>query len=126
MTTPLRLTLFRGRATRSSTALVSWAARPPSSPPSLSGEFTSAPQMKDRAVGLGDFSEVGSLMYGVLIPLYMSIKSVQSEKTFDDKQWLSYWVIFGVLTILETAFKFLAYVVPLYYELKWGLLAFLV
>jgi len=56
---------------------------------------------------------------------YKSLKAIESEEKDDDTQWLIYWVIIGFLTIFETIFFFIIPLIPLYYELKLGLVIFL-
>merc|ERR1711974_374875 len=34
-------------------------------------------------------------------PAYMSIKAVQSAGKDDDTQWLTYWIVFGLFTVIE-------------------------
>ena len=40
-----------------------------------------------------------------LLPLWASIQAVKSKATADDTQWLIYWIVFGVLTVLESLAK---------------------
>ena len=48
----------------------------------------------------------------VLYPALLSIRAIQSEDDEDDKVWLSYWMIFGIYTVLETFFGFIFYFIP--------------
>ena len=38
---------------------------------------------------------------GFVYPAYMSIKALETEKKDDDKQWLVYWVVFAVFSVIE-------------------------
>ncbi len=38
---------------------------------------------------------------GVAYPAFMSFVALESEGTDDDKLWLTYWVVFGLFTILD-------------------------
>jgi receptor expression-enhancing protein 5/6 len=40
-----------------------------------------------------------------LLPLWASIQAVKSKTSSDDTQWLVYWIVFGVLTTLESLAK---------------------
>jgi len=49
----------------------------------------------------------------------MSFKAIDSEIETDDQQWLTYWVVFSVFSILENAggMFFLSYI-PFYFVMK--------
>ncbi|CAE7757053.1 REEP5, partial [Symbiodinium microadriaticum] len=51
-------------------------------------------------------------------PFYQSIKCIESKEKDDDKQWLVYWVVFGILGCLETFIHIITYWIPFYYPLK--------
>jgi receptor expression-enhancing protein 5/6 len=54
-----------------------------------------------------------SLIVGVLYPAYMSFKAVESGNKSDDTHWLTYWVLFAVLEMVEhTLFAILRLVNP--------------
>jgi receptor expression-enhancing protein 5/6 len=42
-----------------------------------------------------------SLLVGVLYPAYMSFKAVESGNKSDDTHWLTYWVLFALLEMVE-------------------------
>lgn len=42
-----------------------------------------------------------SLLVGFVYPAYMSFKAIESPEKSDDTQWLTYWVVFASLTVLE-------------------------
>lgn len=54
---------------------------------------------------------------GFVYPVYMSYKAINTEDTADDKQWLTYWVVYGFLQLVEKLF-FLEYLIPLYFLFK--------
>lgn len=43
---------------------------------------------------------VGQIV-GVVYPAYMSLKAIESVNKNDDTQWLVYWVVFAVFSLLE-------------------------
>ena len=60
---------------------------------------------------------------GVAYPAFMSFVALESEGADDDKQWLTYWVVFGLFSILDQFAGILLRLIPFYYVLK---VAFLV
>ena len=65
-------------------------------------------------------------MIGFLYPAYCSFKAIESPESNDDVQWLTYWVVFGFLNIIETFTDILLYWFPLYFTLKTILVIYLV
>src|SRR6185312_13955910 len=55
---------------------------------------------------------------GVAYPAFMSFHALESDGADDDKQWLTYWVVFGLFTITDTMAGFLLSLIPFYYVLK--------
>ena len=54
----------------------------------------------------------------VVYPGLMSIRAIESEHKKDDKKWLTYWMIFGLLNVAETFLPFVFYLVPYWFYLK--------
>ncbi|XP_031493783.1 HVA22-like protein f isoform X1 [Nymphaea colorata] len=49
-------------------------------------------------------------MVMLLYPLYSSIKAIESPSALDDQQWLTYWVLYSLITLFElSCWKFLAW-----------------
>ncbi|CAI9785228.1 unnamed protein product [Fraxinus pennsylvanica] len=44
---------------------------------------------------------VVSLVY----PLYCSIKAIETQSRADDQQWLTYWVLYSLITLFELTFS---------------------
>jgi len=63
-----------------------------------------------------------SSLVGFLYPAFKSFQAIETKTKGDDVQWLVYWVIFAVFSILETFVDILLYWIPFYYAFK---LAFL-
>ncbi|BCR85040.1 putative membrane biogenesis protein (Yop1) [Aspergillus chevalieri] len=57
---------------------------------------------------------------GFLIPGYYSINALFTPGTRDDTQWLTYWVVYALLTVVESAIS-AAYWFPFYYIFKFVL-----
>ncbi|ETS61837.1 hypothetical protein PaG_03941 [Moesziomyces aphidis] len=57
-------------------------------------------------------------LLGFFVPAYFSLKALESPQPEDDVQWLTYWVVFGMFTFLETFSSIVLYYVPWYYTIK--------
>ena len=55
---------------------------------------------------------------GFLYPAYMSIKALESREKADDMQWLMYWVVFALFSVVEFFSDILVGWVPFYWLLK--------
>lgn len=55
---------------------------------------------------------------GVAYPAYISMKAIETRTKEDDTRWLTYWVIYGVLSVFEHVSLFLVQMVPFYWLLK--------
>ena len=69
------------------------------------------------------FSSYVTCIIGVLCPTYLSLKAIESPEEGDDKQFLTYWVVYGLFSIIDLATEFLIKIFPWYYTFK---LAFLI
>ena len=59
---------------------------------------------------------------GFLYPIYASFKAIKSERKDDDTQWLTYWVVYGMFSLVESFTDLLAEKIPFYFFLKLGFL----
>ncbi|KAF3407882.1 hypothetical protein DPV78_000930 [Talaromyces pinophilus] len=57
---------------------------------------------------------------GFLIPGYYSLHALFTSGTADDTQWLTYWVVYAFLTVIESAIN-ASYWFPFYYIFKFAL-----
>lgn len=55
---------------------------------------------------------------GILYPAYVSFKAIESKETDDDKQWLTYWVIFAGYSFLDHFIDILFFWFPFYHTIK--------
>jgi len=70
-------------------------------------------------VGAGTLCSIVGFIY----PAFKSFEAIEIQKnTSNDRQWLSYWIIFSFFSIIELFVDFLLYWIPFYYAFK---LAFL-
>ncbi|CCX34603.1 TB2/DP1, HVA22 family-domain-containing protein [Pyronema domesticum] len=61
---------------------------------------------------------------GFLIPGYYSLHALFTMAKVDDTQWLVYWILFGFLNLIESAFS-VTYWLPFYYVFKFMLVMWL-
>ncbi|KAF9376636.1 ER membrane protein DP1/Yop1 [Podila verticillata] len=59
-----------------------------------------------------------SNLLGFAYPAYRSFKALESPGKDDDKQWLTYWTVYGFVSIIESFTDFLLYWFPFYFFLK--------
>ncbi|GJJ13814.1 hypothetical protein Clacol_008071 [Clathrus columnatus] len=60
-----------------------------------------------------------SSLLGFVLPAYQSFKALESPQHQDDLQWLTYWVVYGFFTFLESfALSPLLYYLPFYFPMK--------
>lgn len=58
-------------------------------------------------------------LVGFAIPAYLSVQALESTSTTDDKQWLTYWISFATLTVIESlALNWVLYWVPRWFVFK--------
>ncbi|EGR31443.1 TB2 HVA22 family protein, putative [Ichthyophthirius multifiliis] len=69
-------------------------------------------------VVLGFLGKFLTSVVGILYPGYMSFKAIETKDDNDDKQWLTYWVVFGFLHIFDAPLGWLLSFFPFYYPLK--------
>ncbi|KAK2744967.1 ER membrane protein DP1/Yop1 [Myotisia sp. PD_48] len=70
------------------------------------------------------FNIAGSFLVnlaGFLIPGYYSLQALFSVTPADDTQWLTYWVVYAFLSVIESAIS-AAYWFPFYYLFKFFLI----
>ncbi|KVI06167.1 TB2/DP1/HVA22-related protein, partial [Cynara cardunculus var. scolymus] len=62
----------------------------------------------------------------LLYPLYASVVAIESSSKQDDQQWLSYWILYSFLTLMEMLLAPLLEWVPIWYDVKLIAVAWLV
>ena len=77
------------------------------------------------AVFLGIGQTYITVALGVAYPAFMSFLALESDGTDDDKQWLTYWVIFGMFNIIDQWSGFILHFIPFYFVFKLCFLVFL-
>ena len=59
-----------------------------------------------------------TLTITVLYPAFKSIQAIESSAKDDDKEWLTYWIIFGIFTLLDEFCGCLLNLIPYYYWVR--------
>ncbi|XP_072260943.1 receptor expression-enhancing protein 6 isoform X2 [Pyxicephalus adspersus] len=54
-------------------------------------------------------------LIGFVYPAYTSIKAIESADKKDDTQWLTYWVVYGVFSVVEFFSDIFLFWFPFYY-----------
>lgn len=62
---------------------------------------------------------------GFFYPAWQSFKAIESPDKHDDRQWLTYWVVYAFFTFVEIFGDFLLFWVPCYYLIKVAFLLWL-
>ncbi|KAF9099987.1 ER membrane protein DP1/Yop1 [Mortierella sp. AM989] len=100
-------------------------------------QFEAATGVKKTYVALGAgafvtlmifFNFAGKLLsnlIGWIYPAYRSFKALETHAQDDDKQWLTYWTVYGFVAIVESFTDILLYWFPFYFFLKTVLLLWL-
>lgn len=57
-------------------------------------------------------------LIGFGYPAYISIKAIESPNKDDDTQWLTYWVVYGIFSIIEFFSDLFLSWFPFYYMIK--------
>jgi len=66
----------------------------------------------------GHFAELVCNLVGFLYPAYVSIKAIESSTKADDTQWLTYWVVFGLMKVIEFGSEQIEDFFPIYWLVK--------
>ncbi|CAJ0594676.1 unnamed protein product [Cylicocyclus nassatus] len=66
----------------------------------------------------GHFAELVCNFMGLIYPAYVSIKAIETATKEDDTQWLTYWVVFATLSVVEFFSHQILSVFPVYWLVK--------
>ncbi|XP_020226722.1 HVA22-like protein a [Cajanus cajan] len=53
---------------------------------------------------LRNFDVLAGPVISLVYPLYASIRAIESKSPVDDQQWLTYWVLYSLMTLFELTF----------------------
>lgn len=81
------------------------------------------------AIGVLSLLNIGASLIcdfiGFIFPAYMSFKAIESPSLSDDKQWLTYWVVFSFCTVTDSFLGFLTSAIPFFYFIKLAFFVYL-
>ena len=69
-------------------------------------------------VFIGYFDYYITNIIGIIYPAFWSIRAIESKESDDDKQWLTYWVVFSLFSILDLFSGFILKFIPFYFFFK--------
>ena len=70
------------------------------------------------SVVIGYLDTYITCLVGIVIPSICSIRAIETKDPEDDKQWLTYWVVYGIFTFIDLFSGFILKYVPFYFVLK--------
>uniref|UniRef100_A0A453HU84 HVA22-like protein n=2 Tax=Aegilops tauschii subsp. strangulata TaxID=200361 RepID=A0A453HU84_AEGTS len=59
-------------------------------------------------------------------PLYASVKAIETKSSVDDQQWLTYWVLYSLITLFELTFTSIIEWLPFWSSMKLIFISWLV
>ena len=66
------------------------------------------------AFDVGGLAQVALCLVGVAYPAFKSILAINTQNKDDDKQWLTYWMIYSIFRFIDGSFAFLLIYIPFY------------
>ncbi len=67
---------------------------------------------------IGYLENLLSFVFGLIYPLYYSIKSLRERNRSKIRDWLKYWIVFSILMNFEGVFEYFLDQIPLYFFYK--------
>ncbi|KAF4403188.1 hypothetical protein G4B88_027959 [Cannabis sativa] len=53
---------------------------------------------------LKNFDVLAGPVVSLVYPLYASVRAIETKSPIDDQQWLTYWVLYSLITLTELTF----------------------
>ncbi|KAI5330000.1 hypothetical protein PRUPE_5G190000 [Prunus persica] len=53
---------------------------------------------------LKNFDVLAGPVVSLVYPLYASIRAIETQSPADDRQWLTYWILYSMITLFELTF----------------------
>ncbi|KAK9996049.1 hypothetical protein SO802_020735 [Lithocarpus litseifolius] len=61
---------------------------------------------------LKNFDVLAGPVVSLVYPLYASVRAIETKSPIDDQQWLTYWVLYSMITLFELTFAKLLEWIP--------------
>ena len=69
-------------------------------------------------VFIGYSDHLITTVVGIAYPIFWSIRAIESPDSDDDKQWLTYWVVFALFSFIDLFSGFVLKFIPFYFFFK--------
>lgn len=76
-------------------------------------------------ISLGFFDFYLTNFIGLFYPVCWSIRAIENKDINEDKQWLTYWIIFSTLSLVDLFRSFILCFIPYYFVFKFIFLLWL-
>ncbi|KAL5204352.1 hypothetical protein ABZP36_009223 [Zizania latifolia] len=73
-----------------------------------------------------NFDVLAGPLVALAYPLYASVKAIETKSPVDDQQWLTYWVLYSLITLFELTFASVIQWLPFWPSMKLILICWLV
>lgn len=73
-------------------------------------------------VAFGYFETYITCIIATAIPIYWSIKAIETDEETDETQWLTYWAVYAVFSFFDLFAYFILKMLPFYYLMKYAFL----
>ncbi|KAL6875795.1 hypothetical protein ACP4OV_013308 [Aristida adscensionis] len=65
-----------------------------------------------------NFDVLAGPLVALAYPLYASVKAIETKSPVDDQQWLTYWVLYSLITLFELTFASIIQLLPFWPSMK--------
>lgn len=73
-----------------------------------------------------NFDVLAGPLVALAYPLYASVKAIETKSSVDDQQWLTYWVLYSLITLFELTFASIIEWLPFWSSMKLIFISWLV
>lgn len=73
-----------------------------------------------------NFDVLSGPLVALAYPLYASVKAIETKSLVDDQQWLTYWVLYSLITLFELTFASIIEWLPFWSSMKLIFISWLV
>jgi len=73
-----------------------------------------------------NFDVLAGPLVALAYPLYASVRAIETKSPVDDQQWLTYWVLYSLITLFELTFASIIEWLPFWSSMKLIFISWLV